>query len=128
MAGVAQLLIPGHASRRQDGPGRATCGPLQPIRRRNLLRGLESEVSKDLSKVSWGGRRFREQGKDISLIYFGQISDVTAEGLREISSLQEAALYCTGIRYLFPCLNSCYLTLSPRDSLQNMRRYRPSGV
>ena len=40
----------------------------------------------------WGGRRFREQGKDISLIYFGQISDVPTEDLREISSLREAAL------------------------------------
>ena len=42
--------------------------------------------------TSWGGRRFREQGKDISLIYFGQISDVPTEDLREISSLREAAL------------------------------------
>ena len=41
----------------------------------------------DDSDAYWGGSRFHEQSRDISLIYFVQISDSGTENLGEISSV-----------------------------------------
>ena len=41
--------------------------------------------------TDWGGRKFREKSRDISLIYFVEISGVTTENLGEISSFYSTA-------------------------------------
>ena len=44
-----------------------------------------------MHSMIWGGPRFREKSRDISLIYFVEISGVTTENLGEISSLYSTA-------------------------------------
>ena len=41
--------------------------------------------------VSWGGARFGEQSRDISLIYFVEISVDSTENLGEISSFPDVS-------------------------------------